>query len=169
MRGRARLTSLAAVLIALMSCTGGTNAPTVAASLVSPAPRSTRECLLSPVRAPSIGSTSLASSVGGHVPTRLPDGFGLEGLWGDNEGSLAIWIDGRCRNVAIETWTESHAVRSGPQVGAFTLVGRLPPTCRTPGPKPCFAFQSAMPPGLVEVDTVGLSRRDATRVVRSIQ
>ena len=146
---------------------------TVATSLVSPASKAALRCFFLPVRTPNLDPTNLPSALAGHVPPRLPDGFGLEGLWGNETGNYARWGDARCRTIGVETWTDPTPLPSpwpsGPKAGAFTLVGPKPPTCVTPGPKPCFAFQSQMPPGLVEVDVVGLTRREAFALVRGMQ
>ena len=141
-------------------------------SLVSPAPAAARHCLMGPVRAQSVDPAAMLSQLDGHVPTDLPAGFGLLGLWGglggaDPEGT-AIWFDTSCRNVAIDTWASSDPIPDGPTVGVFTLTSGVPPTCATPGPKPCLSYRAHLAPGLVEVDTVGLARSEADAIVRSV-
>jgi hypothetical protein len=171
MRLASRPSAVVAIAGLLLSCTGGgSTAPSVAASLISPAPRAAMRCMEGPVLTTSLETANLPSALAGHVPPRLPEGFGLEGLWGDGTGSYARWGDARCRTIGIETWTNPTPIPSpwpsGPKAGAFTLVGHEPPTCVTPGPKPCFAFRAQMPPGLVEVDVVGLPQREAFALVR---
>jgi hypothetical protein len=110
----------------------------------------------------------------GHVPSDLPAGFGLVGLWdggggrsGDPKG-FAMWLDASCRNISVTTWTTADPIPEGPRVGLFTLVSFVPPTCPSPGPRPCFAYRAHVTPGLAEVDIVGVRRAEADEIVRSI-
>ncbi len=158
---------------ASLACTSrSTVAPP--ASLISPAPAAADGCFLVPVRAESVDPAEILSQLDGHVPSRLPRGFGLLGLWGSSgEGSgspvaSALWFDASCRNIAITTWSSSDPIAEGRIVGRFTDLATTPPTCASPGPHPCFSYRAQLPPGLVEVDVVGFNRREADDIVLSV-
>ena len=151
-------------------CTAGSRPPPPP-SLVSPAPAAARHCLMGPMRAQSIDPAELLPQLYGHVPSGLPAGFGLLGLWDGGvggPGETAMWFDASCRNVTVETWASSDPIPDGPTVGLFTFTSGVPPTCATPGPKPCLSYRAHLAPGLVEVDTVGLARAEADAIVRSV-
>jgi hypothetical protein len=127
-----------------------------------------------PIRAQAMDPSTILQGLDGHVPTDLPRGFGLEGLFDGGEGSgapkgSAIWVDASCRSVSVTTWATSAEVGEGPRVGLFTLTSAVPPTCVSPGPTPCLAYRARLAPGLVEVDTVGIDRADADEIISSIR
>jgi hypothetical protein len=128
--------------------------------------------MLFPMRAESIDPAGMLSQLDGHVPSHLPSGFGLLGLWGGGGSGdpvgTALWFDASCRNIAIMTWASSDPISDGRIVGRFTVVEGVPATCITPGPHPCLSYRAHLEPGLVEVDTVGLSRSEADELVRSV-
>ncbi len=158
---------------ASLACTSrSTVAPP--ASLVSPAPAAADDCIVFPMRAESVDPSAIQAQLDGHVPSRLPSGFGLLGLWGGSGGGsrvpvgTAMWFDASCRNIVIMTWTSSDPIPEGRIVGRFTAVTGVPATCTRPGPRPCLSYQNQIPPGHVEVDVVGLSPSQADALVRSV-
>ncbi len=158
---------------ASLACTSrSTVAPP--ASLVSPAPAAADDCIVFPMRAESVDPSAIQAQLDGHVPSRLPSGFGLLGLWGGSGGGsrvpvgTAMWFDASCRNIVIMTWTSSDPIPEGRIVGRFTAVTGVPATCTRPGPRPCLSYQAQIPPGHVEVDVVGLSPSQADALVRSV-
>jgi hypothetical protein len=127
-----------------------------------------------PIREQQLDPTRMLEVLDRHVPAELPVGFGLVGVFGGGQGSgapkgLALWVDAACRTISVTTWATTEDVGSGPRVGLFTRTSAVPPTCISPGPKPCLAYRAELDPGLVEVDVVGIDRSDADDLVRSIQ
>ena len=162
------LTFLAAASI---QCTASAPPPT---SLVSPTPAASRHCIGFPIRAQVLDPSTMLQALDRHVPSSLPVGFGLVGLWGSGGGGsgdpkgFVLWVDASCRTISVTTWASSDAITAGPLVGSFTLTSSGPPKCST-RPLPCLVYKARLSPGLVEVDTVGLNRAAADEVVRSIQ
>ena len=161
--------ALGIVWVAALACSPEAPPP----SLISPAPRVSERCFHFPIRDPSLNPATILDALNGHVPTALPPGFGLYGLWGGGEGEgaargHAIWADASCRTVAVTTWAVSEEVGEGPRVGPFTLTAGVPSTCTRPGPTPCLAYRAELSPGLVQVDIVGIDRAAADEIVRSM-
>ena len=127
-----------------------------------------------PIRTQRLDPATMLEVLDGHVPEELPAGFGLVGVFGGGEGSgaatgSAMWVDASCRSVSVTAWATSDVVGTGPRVGLFTLTSAVPPTCISPGPRPCLTYRARLDPGLVEVDIVGVDRSEADEVVASIQ
>lgn len=165
--------SIVTVLAGAVSCTTDTATPPPT-SLLSPTPSAARSCIQMPIRAQQLDPTRMLEVLDRHVPAELPVGFGLVGVFGGGQGSgapkgSALWVDAACRTISVTTWATPEDVSSGPRVGLFTLTSAVPPTCISPGPRPCLAYRAGLDPGLVEVDVVGIDRSDADDLVRSIE
>jgi hypothetical protein len=170
---RALILSIVTVLAGVVSCTTDPATPPPT-SLLSPTPSAARSCIEMPSRAQRLDPTRMLEVLDQHVPTELPVGFGLVGVFGGGQGSgapkgSAVWVDAACRTISVTTWVTPEDVGSGPRVGLFTLTSAVPPTFVSPGPRPCLAYRAGLDPCLVEVDVVGIDRSNADNVVRSIQ
>ena len=170
-----RSSFVSALALAIMCTMGlGCSPSTPPPSLVSAAPPEANNCIKASIRLASLDPATILDALDGHVPTALPTGFGLLGLWGVGEGrgemkGYAIWADDSCRTVAVGTWVVGDPVGEGPRVGAFTLTSEVPSTCVRPGPAPCLAYRARLSPGLVEVAVVGIDRSAADEIVRSME
>jgi hypothetical protein len=109
---------LGIALSALASCTtGGSERQSPAPNVMSPAPESNVSggCSRFIIRADSINALELIELLGSHVPTWLPDGFGLRTAWrvGEGEGSHGgIWTDEGCRTVRFDLYPGGAAEES---------------------------------------------------------
>jgi hypothetical protein len=147
----ARAAFAVSIVLLAAACTGESTTTSLSLLLVSPAPAvAVKKCFFMPIRAERVDPSTMIEQMSGHLPSALPEGFGLVGLFGGGEGSGAsrgfvMWEDASCRTVSVETWATSDDIAEGPQVGAFTLTSRISPTCSSVGPTPCFAYRARSP------------------------
>jgi hypothetical protein len=177
--------------IALAACTPSEREalPTVSPSdrltegdtfVLSPAPR---VCDLGIMRATALPASSLTEAIDGHLPTLLPDGFGLVGAWGPPSqygpdfAAEAVWADDQCREIDLIYWNRIEGVHRFPdkprvsdwfvivdKAGAFSnaVLGEA----RSLG-----YFSQPESDGIrvqLSVSMMGVSRRTGDAIVRSI-
>jgi hypothetical protein len=162
-------------IVVLGACTR-TAYPTPAPNLTSPAPPATvgfphainNQCPLMFLRAERLRPSELVDVLGQQVPTRLPAGFGLLAGWttngaGDSNG--AIWVDARCRQMTLEIWPDA-AVRDSPMPnGRWLLLEHG--TCKAG--MVCLDYRAHSDGAVVDLSFVGVSKRDASRVLSGVQ
>ena len=96
------------------------------APVVSPAPRT---CPVFDVRADAASPAELGDRLRGHVPEYLPDGFGLDSVWGEGDHTLgsASWADAQCRTVTVVLAVSvPDDLPSGPRVGNWVVTINAP-------------------------------------------
>jgi len=151
-----------------------------AASVLSPAPR---VCPLGIMRATALSASSLNEAIDGHVPTWLPDGFGLVGAWGPPSQGLgpdfaaeAVWADDECREIDLTYWNRIEGVArlpDKPRVGDWFVTDK-PGACGNAvlGDARCLWYftqpESAGIRVQLSVSMTGVSRRTGDAIVRSI-
>jgi hypothetical protein len=177
--------------IALVACTPAEREalPTVSpsdrlteagASVLSPAPR---VCPLGTMRATALPASSLDKAIDGHLPTWLPDGFGLVGAWGLPSQGLgadfaaeAVWADDECREIDLTYWNRIEGVSrlpDKPRVGDWFVTDK-PGACGNAvlGDARCLWYftqpESAGIRVQLSVSMMGVSRRIGDAIVRSI-
>src|SRR6266545_8156494 len=142
------------------------------ASVLSPAPR---VCPLGIMRATALPASSLDKAIDGHVPTWLPDGFGLAGAWGLPSQGLgpdfaaeAVWADDQCREIDLTYWNRIEGVHrfpGKPRVGDWFVISDKPGACGNAvlGDARCLEYftqpVSAGSRVQVSVSMMGVSRR----------
>jgi len=152
----------------------------VGASVLSPAPR---VCPLGTMRATALPASSLDKAIGGHLPTWLPDGFGLVGAWGLPSQGLgadfaaeAVWADDECREIDLTYWNRIEGVSrlpDKPRVGDWFVTDK-PGACGNAvlGDARCLWYftqpESAGIRVQLSVSMMGVSRRIGDAIVRSI-
>jgi hypothetical protein len=117
-----------------------------------------------------VPSAQTVSAMGGHIPTLFPESnFGLEGAWsmhGRWASSWATWTDQRCRTVTVYFYPRQAG---GP--AQWTTQYDKARACGNSvmGMGECIGLHVALPrEGGVAVQTIGLSRAEANRLVQSI-
>lgn len=160
-----------AVVLVVSGCTRDSADRPLPASLVSPTPAAAADCLLFPIRAERIATSMMLDRLHGHVPYRLPDGFGLLGLYDGGEGTgapigAAMWVDASCRRISVQVWEVQDEPIHGPKVGDFVLTHEMA-SCGSP-PGPCLTYRAHLDPGLVQIETAGIPRAEANEIVRSV-
>lgn len=121
-----------------------------------------------PLRQATRVSTSQASSVvAGHLPGRLPRGFGLQEVDRVEPGHFGYvaWTDARCRRVAI-TYSPGESSIAAPAVHAFGPWMKLQ-SCGDP--RPCLVWQGGVHDGLLTLSTWQVEPRTATAVLRTVK
>ena len=176
---------LVAVLILgsiVVSCTGGQPSDSrrsPAVNLLSPAPESTvqtpidRGCVVGLIRADHVGPGELLDVLGPYAPGWLPDGFGLlmgfEGSGREREnGAGGIWTDAKCRQIRLEFLPGVAHEESPRPTGQWALIDKGTCTITPLFDVRCFDYHAQDNGGVLNLLTVGLSRRDAARVVAGI-
>lgn len=160
------LVGLLSVLIA--ACPSGTEIPSV---LVSRAPR---ECPRGIERNDPVPADELPERMRGHLPEWLPEGFGLAKARGESRsesvGGSATWWDDRCRWVVVGFSRAPSPITEGPRVGVWTVEYDKPKACGNYifGGGRCIGYRASVDGGSLSVQTMGLERDQADRVVRSI-
>jgi hypothetical protein len=114
-----------------------------------------------------VSPAKLSTALDGHLPTRLPAGFGLLEVDRTTPGGgdgYAGWTDSQCRRINLffepgETKVR-HATRG--RIGPWVEL----PRCGTP--RPCIVYQAATEGGRLEFSTWRLSPVIAAAVLRSV-
>jgi hypothetical protein len=134
-----------------------------------------RDCPMALPRAPTITPEELPDAMGGHVPHWLPRRFGVANTFASDEGAYAgaTWSDRRCRQVQVGVNLSSSPLKppSGHRVGAWTLTRDAPHGCFNAvlGKARCLVYLAPLSPrGSVGLETIGLDRKEANRIVLSI-
>jgi hypothetical protein len=86
------------------------------------------------MRATALPASSLDKAIDGHVPTWIPDGFGLAGAWGPPSQGLgpdfaaeAVWADDECREIDLTYWNRIEGVSrlpDKPRVGDWFVTDK---------------------------------------------
>jgi hypothetical protein len=148
--------------------------------VLSPAPRG---CPLGIMRATALPASSLDKAIDGHVPTWLPDGFGLVGAlgppsqYGPDFAAEAVWADNQCREIDLIYWNRIEGVHrfpDKPRVGDWFVIVDKPGACSNAvlGEARCLGYfsqpESAGIRVQLSVSMMGVSRRTGDAIVRSI-
>jgi len=129
-------------------------------------------------------ASSLGTAIDGHVPTWLPDGFGLAAAWGPPSQGLgpdfaakAVWADAECREIDLTYWNRIEGVDrfpDKPRVGDWFVITDAPGECGNAvlGAARCLRYfvqpESAGIRVQLSVFMMGVSRRTGDAIVRSI-
>jgi hypothetical protein len=152
-------------LLLVAGCTG----PPPVETVLSPAPR---DCPQGIVRADDLPASRLVEQMRGHVPTRLPAGFGLETAWqkGDGMEGAALWADEKCREVFMALWPGHSSTLVGPKVGDWTVTADAPGECGNAelGSARCLVYHVFVDEGTLGVQMMGLERAEGDEIVLSI-
>ena len=162
-------TIVAVVLIVAAGCTREEDR--VPEMLLTPAPR---ECPHSLVRAgDSANPLDIGEGLHGHLPERLPRGFGLMGVWAEGGPQLgsAMWTDRACREIAITVWQFHNLPRAGPRLGDWVVNESGPHDCGNAvlGDGRCLRYYAVLDGRRVEVFMMGVERSDGDPIVLSIR
>ena len=171
------------VLVGVTACTEGqpSTGPSPATNLLSPAPvpappidaPGDGQCFPGIIRADSVAPQDLAEVLGPYVPRWLPDGFGLlHGYQGDGSGMQngigAVWSDATCRQIQLEI-LPGAADREAPRLnGEWALIGDGTCTIAPLFDVRCFDYHAQDDGEVLNLMTVGVSERDAARVVAGV-
>lgn len=103
----------------------------------------------------------------GHLPTRLPAGFGLQEVDRIQPGNVgyAAWTDARCRRVnAFFEPGKSAAIRRGrPAFGPWHELQR----CGKP--RPCIVYEGHVTGGVLTFSTWQLAAGAAAAILRTVR
>lgn len=170
-----RRSAILLLVVVLGACTR-TPYPTPAPNLTSPAPKATvgfplattnGQCVLLPIRTQRVRPSELIDVLGQQVPTRLPAGFGFLAGWasaGRGGSNGAVWLDARCRQVTLEVWPNAAARESPMPDGRWLLLEHY--TCKAE--MVCLDYRAHSDSGVIDLSFVGVSRRDASRIVAGV-
>jgi Tol biopolymer transport system component len=150
---------------------GDTRTGQAASAVLSPAPR---ECPVGIgfLRHPRAEPREVPDAMHGHLPSGFPSWFGLQLAYkGDAAG--AMWTDGRCRVVTVGFSVGSLTPSSAPSaehLGRWVVEYDRPDACGNGvmGVGRCTGYLAQASDGVVSVQTIGLSRKEADAVVLSI-
>jgi hypothetical protein len=135
------------------------------------------------MRATVLPASSLHNAIDGHLPTWLPDGFGLVGAWGPPSqlgpdfAAEAVWADEECREIDLTYWARIEGVHrfpDKPRVGDWFVITNVPGGCYNPvlGEARCLEYftqpESAGSRVQLSVSMMGVNRRAGDAIVRSI-
>ena len=153
-----------------------------AANVVSPAPDPIAsdaingECLIGPIRADHVEGPELLDLLGSHVPTWLPQGFGLFAGWKDGEGGSVgeggnggIWTDAQCRLVRLDVFPGAAGNESPRPDGEWVLTDHSRCSVGSVRDAPCSMYHAQADGEAFSLATVGLSDEVAARVVDGIR
>ena len=147
----------------------GWSSPPTVEVVLSPA---SVDCPVGIVRANTLPPEDLIDAMHGHVPTDLPEGFGLLGSWGAGEGPAAsgIWADHDCREVRVGVVDDNPTEATGPSVGPWTVTADLADGCGNAvlGEGRCLSYVANADDGIVIVSMMGIDRPEGDQIVRSI-
>jgi hypothetical protein len=150
--------------VAVVGCTGGSPSSTAGLTARAPKPCAAESFHLRQVTRVNTGHAS--SVVGGHLPSRLPHGFGLQEVDRVEPGHLGYvaWTDDACRRVAV-LFAPGVSSISGPAVHAFG------PWMKLQGcgePRPCVVYEGGVSGGLVTFSTWGLEPKIAADLLHTV-
>jgi hypothetical protein len=120
-----------------------------------------------PLQAERLRPSELVDVLGQQVPTRLPAGFGFLAGWasaGRGGSNGAVWLDARCRQVTLEVWPNAAARESPMPDGRWLLLEHY--TCKAE--MVCLDYRAHSDGGVIDLSFVGVSRRDASRIVAGV-
>ena len=169
------------VVIVLGACTSaGSTSVTPAPNVVSPAPiplahsSMNGECVVGFIRADHIAGRDLLDLLGSHVPTWLPQGFGLFIGWKVEGGAVGersnggIWTDEQCRQVRLDVFPGAASHELPRPDGQWVLTDRGVCTFGPLRHVSCSTYHAQANGDALSLTTVGLSERDAARVVGGV-
>ena len=168
MRGKIAAATLASsCAVVLASCTGGSGLSSAGVTASAPRPcggGGTSSPLHQVMR---VRAAAAPDVVQGHLPGKLPPGFGLQEVdrVDPGHGGYVAWTDAQCRRVAL-SYTPGETAMSGPTVRAFGPWRELQ---RCGEPRPCLVWQSAVNGGLLTFFTWRLAPRTATAILRTVR
>lgn len=118
-------------------------------------------------QATRVRSAQASTVVAGHLPQRLPQGFGVQEVDRVEPGHLGYvaWTDTACRRVAL-IYSPGVTSVSGPAMHAFG------PWMRLQGcgePPPCVVYQGGVTGGLVTFSTWGLAPKVTADLLRTVK
>jgi hypothetical protein len=170
-----------AVLLFLASCTSDEPISVIPApNVVSPAPDPlpgfgmNGECVVGIIRADHVAGRELLDLLGAHVPTWLPEGFGLfigwkvEGGFVSESSNGGIWTDEHCRQVRLDLLPGAAIDESPRPDGKWVLVDRGKCTFGPVRNVSCVTYHAQANGDALTLMAVGLSDRDTTRVVSGV-
>jgi hypothetical protein len=168
------LAGFAAVVLATSSCTSNpaphpppTRTPS---AILAAAPR---ECPigLGLLRGDHLPTAKTVETMQGHVPSWLPDGFGVAlTVRGGGDQAWATWVDGDCRELTVFYKPQRIPATPGPRVGPWTVTVDAPGACSNYvlGSATCLGYEANAAVGSVVVQAMGLDRSIGDRIVQSI-
>lgn len=150
-------------VLLMAGCTGGDQ------PFLSPAPT---PCPHGIVRANGAEAEDLDELMRGHVPSDLPEGFGLANVWGQGDRMLgsATWTDGQCREVTVGVGPRA-GFPEGVQIGGdWFLTADAPGECGNAvlGTGRCLRYMAIVENGTILVSMIGLDRSEGDPIVYSI-
>ena len=124
------------------------------------------------LRADSASPEQLVDRLRGHVPEYLPDGFGLDSVWGEGDRTLgsAAWADARCRTVTVFLAVAvPDVLPRGPRVGDWVVTIDSPGCGNLVlGDGRCLRYLTRVDGAGLWVVMTGLERPVGDKIVRSI-
>jgi hypothetical protein len=165
-----RIALVGLVVGGAVACTSNDRSPvsdrTAPADLTAGASKPCAAELFHLRQATRVSAAQAFSVVAGHLPGRLPHGFGLQEVDRVEPGHLGYvaWTDGACRRVAV-LYSPGVTSVSGPAVHAFG------PWMKLQGcgdPRPCVVYQGGVDGGLVTFSTWGLAPEVTADLLRTV-
>lgn len=115
------------------------------------------------IRADTLAASELVDAMHGHVPTRLPPGFGLQEAFTEGEGfqAAATWAAADCRRSVFLALWRGHDVPegTGAKVGAWSV---------TADSEDILVYHANADEGLLGIQMSGLTRAQGDDIVASI-
>lgn len=113
-----------------------------------------------------VSRSTARAVIQGHLPARLPGGFGLQEVDRVEPGDAgyAAWTDARCRRVSIffEPGNSSVVSPARPAFGPWFELQR----CGTP--RPCIVYQAKVKGGVITFSTWQLDPSTAAAILRTV-
>lgn len=170
-----------AMVLLLAACTSDEPtsvipAPNVVSPAPSPLPRfgMNGECVVGLIRADHVAGRDLLDLLDSHVPTWLPEGFGLFIGWKVEGGAVGeasnggIWTDEQCRQVRLDVFPGAAGDESPRLDGAWVLTDRGECTFGPVRHVSCLTYHAQANGDALSLTAVGLSDGDTARVVGGV-
>jgi hypothetical protein len=126
------------------------------------------------IRADHVEGRELLNLVGSHVPTWLPEDFGLFIAWKIEGGSLGeasnggIWTDETCRQIRLDVYPGAASAESPMPDDEWVLTDRGECSHGSLRHVSCLTYHAQTDGDSLSLTAVGLSDEDTTRVVRGV-
>jgi hypothetical protein len=116
--------------------------------------------------ATSVNPSLVSTVLHGHVPARLPAGFGLQEVarLGPNDAGYAAWTDAQCRRINVYYEPGQHEVTT-PSQPAFGPWYELQMCGR---PRPCIAYEAAVDGGVITFSSWQLDPHSSAPILRAV-
>ena len=135
-------------------------------------PEGRRDCPTGLVRANSETFEGAFERMEGHIPTVLPDAFGVASAWGEGEGKLGqvLFVDASCREIFVGFSDRQLRLSHGSSFGRWAVTSSGPRDCGNGvlGDARCLRYSANLDDGTVSVLMMGLERSEGDPVVQSI-